>query len=507
MPTHATGGIATNPACAVRFEETGAPLVVDRRQCPEPANLWQLMLRETYARSSLLRSTPFRIGMGFWLLFCLTVGIAGYSFHHALQQQALERIDESLQARHAVIGKIYDNDGVDGVVDYLIASKEGPMREPLGFYLADAQGELRYSNIGASPGDVGLATLDANTLGIESGDGEYRFFTSLLKDDYILSVGKGLNPLEDLRSIALRCLLWALAGSVLLAVGAAIWLARYYNCRMYGFRNTMSLVAEGNLAARVPVTPAMDDIDDLAMHINAAVDRLKDNVDSIRQVSTDIAHDLKTPLNRLHIHLNEASDHVSTLSDEAAVSARASLEEAMVEGDHINSTFEALLRVAQIESGARRASFEQLNLADILDLAHEVYEPVAEESGHTLVNRLSGASELSMLGDRELLLQLVINLVENAIHHCPDGVNIELDGGVTGDTVWVSVTDTGPGIPAEYREKVLQRLYRLERSRTTRGTGLGLSMVKAISDLHAGSIVMSDNDPGLKVTVTFSSSG
>ena len=498
MGASAPRGIAINPACAVSFEETGAPLVVDRGQCPKPTNLWQSFLRGLYARSSLMRSTPFRIGMGFWLLFCVTIGFAGYSFYHSLQQQSLQRIDQGLDARHAVIENVYESDGINGVVEYLKASESGPMQEPVGFYLVNAQGESLFSNIGAIPG----VTLDAETLALASDDTQYRFVTRT-HGDYMLSVGKSLQPLEDLRSIALHCLLWALAGSVLLAVLAAIWLARYYNCRMFGFRNAMSLVAEGNLAARIPVTPAMDDIDDLAMHINAAVDRLRDNVDSIRQVSTDIAHDLKTPLNRLHIHLDEACGHVNTMPEEQTAGARASLDEAMDEAAHINSTFEALLRVAQIESGARRANFAHFNLAEVMELAYEVYEPVAEESGHTLINRLGAAESLPIEGDRELLLQLVINLVENAIHHCSDGVNIVLDGGVSDGRVWLSVADSGPGIPEESRDKVLRRLYRMERSRTTRGTGLGLSMVKAIGELHGATIELTDNEPGLKVTITF----
>lgn len=490
-------------SCGSSLDETGAPLVVDRTQGPPPSNAWQAFKRKVFARSSMLRSPPFRIGMTFWVLFCLTVGFAGYGFYQTLVQQSLDRIDGSLGSIQSLVGNIYENEGIDGVVGHLQKIESRPMRATLGFYLSAPGSGLIASNIDVDPGGPGLQTLDSEALSMEPGTTHYRFLTQALGSGYELSVGRSLAPLDELRGVAMHCLAWALAGSMLLSILAAVWIARQYNCRMYGFRNALAQVAEGNLAARVPVSSSLDDIDDLALHINAAVERLQENMDSIRQVSIDIAHDLKTPLNRLHIHLDEACNHVETLKGERSEKACLALDEAFAEAEHINSTFEALLRVAQIESGARRASFASFNLAEVIGVVYEVYEPVAEDSGHVLINKLDQAADIPMLGERELIMQLIINLVENAVHHSPEGVNITIDGGVSDERVWLSVSDNGPGIPEELHDKVFQRLYRLERSRTTRGTGLGLSMVKAIATLHGGYISLADNKPGLSVIVGF----
>jgi len=216
----------------------------------------------------------------------------------------------------------------------------------------------------------------------------------------------------------------------------------------------------------------------------------------MRQVSADIAHELKTPLNRLKMTLDDAISGAVRGRDVGQL-----LVDAKAESDQINATFEALLRISQIEAGARRQRFQNVDLTEILTLVEEVYVSVAEDSGQVLELRPSPAATVQ--GDKELLTQMVVNLVENAITHCPAGTRIEMslasaDGGIV-----LHVADSGPGVPAEERDKVFRRLYRLDKSRTTHGSGLGLSLVKAIADLHSADIHLADNAPGLAVSVSF----
>jgi signal transduction histidine kinase len=179
------------------------------------------------------------------------------------------------------------------------------------------------------------------------------------------------------------------------------------------------------------------------------------------------------------------------------------LAEARGESLQINETFDALLRIAQIEAGARKARFVHLDLNGIVEAIAEIYAGVAEDDGKSLSADISQSTQCLVHGDRDLLTQLFANLVENALRHCPRGTIIKLSVSRQGDSIVAEIADNGPGIPAQEREKVFQRLYRLDTSRTTPGSGLGLSLVRAIADLHGATIALEDRHPGLAVIVGF----
>ncbi|HVA39108.1 MAG TPA: HAMP domain-containing sensor histidine kinase [Candidatus Binataceae bacterium] len=214
---------------------------------------------------------------------------------------------------------------------------------------------------------------------------------------------------------------------------------------------------------------------------------------AMRQISNDIAHDLRTPLTRLRQRLDLAQRKATTVAE-----LRASVEGAIAETDAILATFGALLRIAQIESGAIRAGFAECDLSDLLRTVVEVYQPMADDKRQNLSAAI--APGLEIFGDRELLAQMLANLLENAIRHCPPGADIRLvaDRCDTGG-IGVTLSDTGPGIPPTEYQNVFRRFYRLEPSRTTPGNGLGLSLVAAIAGLHGISVAFADNEPGLKV--------
>lgn len=510
MASSGESAIRTAPAllsCATAkdacHDETAAPLVVDRSGFPEPKNAWQRFLRATYARSAVLRSSPIRIGLAFWSVFLFTVIISGYGFYESLQTRTIAHLDKSLILRHSLISTVYENGGTAAVAEFAVERERqaGPMREPLGFFLAAADGTRIAGNISSGAADPGYHILSASDIGLE-GSSDYRFLTRQLGDN-LVSIGRSLAPVAELRAVALGCLLGALAVSTVLSILAAIWITRWFNCRMNSLGHALSDVANGNLAARVPLSPARDDIDEMALHVNAALDRLHNNVDSIRQVSTDIAHELKTPLNRLYTYLDEAQGVIDDLGNEKATEAAAALDEAIAESRHINTIFESLMRIAQMEAGSKRAQFDDVDLSEVLQTAFEVFEFVAEDSGKHLSYPTADNGPVHTAGDKGLLLQLVVALIENGLHHGPDGVSVVISAGVSDAGAWVTVSDDGYGIPESEHEKVFRRLYRLEESRTTRGIGLGLSMVKAIATMHGAKIELTDNEPGLAVRVIF----
>lgn len=283
-----------------------------------------------------------------------------------------------------------------------------------------------------------------------------------------------------------------------LAIAGGALLASRVQRRLDGIAATMVDVSHGRLDARIPLTGNGDDIDGVSAQVNAALDRLSALVDGMREVSANIAHDLKTPLNRLQMILEQAVDKAASGEDVST-----ELTDARAESLQINETFDALLRIAQIEAGARKARFVDLDVGGVVDTIGEVYADVAEDDGKSLSTSLVPETKWYIHGDRDLLMQMLSNLVENALRHCPPGTAIELAVSRQDDSILVRVRDNGPGIPPGEREKVFERLYRLDSSRTTPGSGLGLSLVKAVADLHGATITLEDNNPGLVVSVSF----
>lgn len=232
--------------------------------------------------------------------------------------------------------------------------------------------------------------------------------------------------------------------------------------------------------------------------MNDALSRLCGLVEGMRQVSTDIAHDLKTPLNRLRLTIEQA-----ILRQEHAADVEDLLLDAREESDRINGTFEALLRISQLEAGARKTRFKAIDLGDVINSVAEIYADVAEDNMQTLTLSPRMPGRYLVNGDRELLTQLFVNLVENAITHCPANTVIGMSLIFSEVGYRASVFDNGTGIPKYERDLVFRRLYRLDKSRTTPGNGLGLSLVKAIADLHSAGIFLEDNKPGLRVGLDF----
>lgn len=472
--------------------------LVDEFVCDGTASGWTAhMWCSAYQRFGLLRNPAFRTGMSFWVLFIMCFGVAGFVFYETLQQRILERIDQSIMQRADSIRAIHERLGTEGIMDIALANNQVPMQSSMGFHLSTPDGARIAGNVPICITEMGWNVLRGSDLGVRDDEGYYRFLTMKLGDN-VLSLGKSLSSLDEMRSIALNCLMWALLGSTFLAILAASWVANRMRRRVKGLALAMDRVASGNLDARLPVGTPHDDVDEMASQMNSALDRLGETVDGMRQVSSDIAHDLKTPLNRLFIHLEEAAR-----KSDNGVNVQNELDEALGEVQQINGTFEALLRIAQIEAGARRSQFVEFDLAEVMATAAEVYEPVVEECCEGLYVDFK-SDPLPMMGDRALVLQMIVNLIENAIHHREnDTTHIRLNAGERDGQIWFSVTDNGVGIPDAECEKVFRRLYRLQRSRTTSGTGLGLSLVKAIGDLHCGRVTLGDNKPGLIVTATF----
>jgi signal transduction histidine kinase len=320
-------------------------------------------------------------------------------------------------------------------------------------------------------------------------------FGLTLPDGTFVLVAQDASRLIDMQHAIVRAFIWAGALTLLLAIGGGVLLGGNFVRRIDTIGRTSRAIMEGDLSARIPVRGNNDEIDQLVIGLNAMLDRIQQLLDGLRQVSSDIAHDLRTPLGRLRQKLEDAREHASTTAE-----YQSATEDALTEADSLLEIFSALLRIAQIEAGAQKSGFTDVDLSELMHSIADAYEPSAEDSRHKL--EVDVAPGVTMTGDRQLLAQLFSNLVENALTHTPDGSTVRLALHPKADGFEAEVADNGPGIPTEEREKVFDRFYRLDRSRTTKGSGLGLALVKAIAALHGMTLKLEDHHPGLAVHLT-----
>lgn len=300
--------------------------------------------------------------------------------------------------------------------------------------------------------------------------------------------GSDLRATQMARQRILRTLIWIFAGALALALLGGTIVSRTFLRRTDEIVTTCRAIMAGNLASRISVRGTEDELDRLSETINAMLDRIAALMDNLKQITSDIAHDLRTPVTHLRHRLERARDQSSKVEDYDQA-----LEAAIAASDDILALFSALLRIAQIEGGARRANFAPLDLSGLLTRLGDVFGPVAEDARHHL--SLVPGDPVTILGDRELLTQAFSNLIENAILHTPAGTIVTVSLAHRNGEAVVTISDDGPGVPPDEHPKLFQRFYRLEASRTRPGYGLGLPLVAAIAELHGASIAI-ESQPG-----------
>jgi len=317
-----------------------------------------------------------------------------------------------------------------------------------------------------------------------------------IADGIYLFVGRDTSHIRATRVRIIKAFAWIEGVSIVLAGLGGIFFSVQFMRRIDAITRTCQSIVAGKFTDRIPLRGSGDELDTLSVAINNMLDRISTLLDNLRQVSSDVAHDLRTPLTHLRNRLEEARQKSVTTDDYAAV-----ISHAIDDTDHLLVIFSALLRISQIESGSRLAAFSTLSLTDILERIHDMYGPVAEDEHHVLQRDIQ--RDVRIRGDGELLTQMFSNLIENAIRHTPSGTRILIRLAVSGNIVTASVEDNGPGIPLGEYDKVFRRFYRLTSSRSTPGYGLGLALVAAIANLHNAKIELSDNHPGLRCVISF----
>lgn len=445
----------------------------------------------------IVRTTTFRFAALYVALFGASALVLGAAVllasRAALQEQMRTRIDAELNFLRAEQSR--------GGTDHLIAlvRTRGRGASALDYLVQMPDG--RHA-AGEMPPVTGLAPgwteIDVKETSEDDGRPERDLVHVVALDGgVLLAVGTDLAQLGDVEEAVATAFAWTVSLAALLGIGGGFWLSRTFLRRVDAIARTAEAIIAGDLTQRVPNRGTGDDLDRLAATLNQMLDRIAALMESLRQVSSDVAHDLRTPLTRLFQRLEIARASAVTVADyEAAVGA------ATAEADELLQIFASLLRIAQVEGGSPTGGFRNVDLSALAATVADAYQPDMEAAKHFLMTAIEPGIEV--WGDRELLTQALSNILENTLRHTPPGtlVRVELHARHDAGPV-LSVADDGPGVSEDERAKLVHRFYRGEHSRTTPGSGLGLSLTHAVAELHKAALEIQTLRQGLRVAFSF----
>jgi signal transduction histidine kinase len=459
------------------------------------------------AFGKLIRTTAFRLTLVYLFLFALfAASLLGY-FAWNTRRMITEQITTTVNAEVSEITSLYDRRGLRALFGTI---ENRSLRPGANLYLVTTtSGRLIAGNVSAIAPGVMASNGWSETAyrRLDEGDNAYhRALVNVTQLDggFRLLVGRDLEERRRLFGIVARAAQWSLLVVIVLGIGGGIFVARRVLRRIDAMTGTAQRIMAGDLTGRLPVGRSGDELDRLALNLNAMLERIEALMTGLKEVSDNIAHDLKTPLTRLR---NRAEEALAKSSSEADY--RAALERTIEESDGLIRTFNALLMIARAESGQARGNMDDFDAAEVAEGIHELYEPLAEDGGLSLRLKTAPAA---LHGNRELISQALANLVENAIKYGKpaasqgsvvslDAKQILIEARREGEQVLLSVTDHGEGIPEGERKHAMERFVRLDSSRSLPGSGLGLSLASAVATLHGGELRLGDAHPGLIATL------
>ena len=462
------------------------------------------------AFGKLIRTTAFRLTLVYLLLFALfAASLLGY-FAWNTRRLITEQITTTVNAEASEISDIYNRRGLRGLV-FTVDSRA--LRPGANLYLVTTPaGQAIAGNVGSlAPGVMGTQGWSETAYRrLEDQDNtDHRALVNVtqLSGGFRLLIGRDLEERRRLFGIVAKAAQWSILVVVVLGIAGGIFVARRVLQRIDAMTGTTRRIMAGDLSGRLPVGRSGDELDRLAENLNAMLERIEALMVGLKEVSDNIAHDLKTPLTRLR---NRAEEALAKSSCEAEY--RAALERTIEESDGLIRTFNALLMIARAESGQARGNMDDFDAAEVANGIHELYEPLAEDDGMTLRVKTAPAP---IHANRELISQALANLVENAIKYgkptsaaqaqgavvSMDAKQILIEARREADKVLLSVTDHGIGIPEGDRRHAVERFVRLDSSRSQPGSGLGLSLASAVATLHGGELRLDDAHPGLVATL------
>jgi signal transduction histidine kinase len=456
------------------------------------------------ALAKLFRATAFRLTLVYLLVFALFAAfLLGY-FALNTRRLITEEITSTVDAEITGLAEQYNQGGIRRLV-FVIETRSRRPGSSL-YLVTTPSGEGLAGNIGSLvPGVLAkpgwMETAYRRLEDPETAEHHALVRVLQLPGGFRLLVGRDLEERERLFDIVATAGRWSVAIVIILGVAGGVFVSKRVLNRVDAMTLTAQTIMAGDLSGRLPIAGSGDELDRLASNLNAMLERIEALMRGLKEVSDNVAHDLRTPLTRLR---NRAEEALRTAKDEPGY--RSALEATIEESDGLISTFNALLMIARAESGEARENMSEFDAAEVAQDVSELYEPLADTKGLAL--RVE-ATPAPVKGNRELVSQALANLVDNAIKyaepqgHAANGTPAEIlvTAGSEGDRIKLAVRDGGPGIPESDRAHAIERFVRLEQSRTKPGSGLGLSLAAAVARLHGGELKLEDNAPGLKAVL------
>jgi signal transduction histidine kinase len=444
----------------------------------------------------LVRSTGFKLAALHAVLLVASAVALGAFFWWSTAGYLNRQTDQAVRTDMLLLNAHWPEGQSAGIAQAIAVKLAQDADDEAIFLLADVRGTVLAGNLDRWPAEAVSEGEWYEAPLIRAGQATVgRIYVRDLPDGGRLLVGRDVKQRLALRELVADAVLYGTGLAVFLAGFGGVLVRRLLQSRLVPVAETATAIGQGDLSHRVPLSGADDDFDRLAETLNAMLDRISVLMDGVREVSNAIAHDLRTPLARLRGRLEES------LGSADPATLRAAVERGIAELDGIIGVFQALLRIAEIEAGARRSAFAPFDLAAVLADAADLYGAAADERG--LAFGVTLPPSLMMVGDRDMLLQAAANLLDNAIKFTPPGGRVSLAAERRGGEVAITVSDSGPGIPDAERGRVVERFYRTEVSRGTPGSGLGLALVQAVAVLHGGALQLEDASPGLRASVVF----
>ena len=461
------------------------------------------------ALGKLFRTTAFKLTLVYLVVFALfAAALLGY-FAFNTRRLFTDQITQAVDIEIAGLSDQYNSGGIRRLTQVVEARARRPGSNL--YLVTTPNGDGIAGNVGSLPtGFLDKPGVNETVYRrIEEGETSdpHRALVRVyqLPSGFKLLVGRDLEERERLYDVVLEAGKWSTAAVIVLGLLGGFFVARRVLRRVDAMTETTRTIMGGDLSGRLPVAGSSDELDRLALNLNEMLDRIEALMRGLKEVSDNIAHDLKTPLTRMRNRAEEALRHSKNEAE-----YRAALETTIEESDSLIKTFNALLMIARAESGHARGNMLEFDAAEAARDIAELYEPLAEEQGISVEVDAPAAAPIH--GNRELISQALANLIDNAIKYAAPLAKTQIEAHgeplavlvaarVDGDKVLLSVADSGPGIPEADRARAVERFVRLEKSRSVPGSGLGLSLVSAVARLHGGELRLEDNEPGLRAVL------
>ncbi len=435
-------------------------------------------------------SAAYRIAVANFAVFALGLALLGVVVFEAMHISFSRQLDAMIADEAQTLVSEYRSGGDSELAEAIAAREHAGSPARMLYAVFDASGRRIHGTLGAEPPPVGYH--DIPFVDPAEGTDTARALSIQLSPSERLVVAADGEWIERIDATVVTVFAIAFLLALILGLTGAAVLGRYLRRRLRSITSTAEAIVDGYVRRRMPVSARGDEFDEAAASLNRMLNRIEQLLENLRQVSSDVAHDLRTPLARLRTRLEEGLRSTDP-------AGRAIIEDSIERIDDVLSLFAAILRIAEVEAGQTRRFFEQVDLSELVTELAESYAPAVEDGGRNLL--WSVEPGVTVHGDRQLLAQAVVNLLENAQRHTPPETLVRLTLAASDGVAFVAVADTGPGVPARSLGDITRRFARVESSRSTAGYGLGLNLVSAVTALHGGTLVLKNAEPGFCASI------